>query len=100
MAHEKQKGRPELAPSEATYQFTYAPSIFLTKTPEIKGPGPSLKRLRTVQAMLAMRGYELVRTVRADDARVSYVVTRAGDARHFTHWHDVEGFLSSLGGRT
>lgn len=93
---EKQKGRPELAPSEAAHQFTIAPSIFTTKAPEIKAP--SLKRLRTVQAMLAMRGFELVRSARADDGRASFVVSRAGDARHFTHWHDVEGFLSSLGG--
>lgn len=97
MAHDKQKGRPELAPSEAAHHFTFAPSIFITKAPEIKGP--SLKRLRTVQAMLAMCGFELLRTARADDGRVSFVVTRGGDARHFTHWHDVEGFLSSLGVR-
>lgn len=98
MAPDKQKGRPELVPSEAAHQFTFAPPIFIERPTEFKGP--SLKRLRTVQAMLAMRGFELVRTARADDGRVSFVVTRGGDARHFTHWHDVEGFLSSLGGRS
>lgn len=97
MAHDKQKGRPELAPSEAAHQFTFAPLIFIERPAEFKGP--SLKRLRTLQAMLAIRGFELVRTARADDGRVSFVVTRGGDARHFSHWHDVEGFLSSLGVR-
>lgn len=94
MAPDKQKGRPELAPSEAAHQFTFAQSIFIERPTEFKGP--SLKRLRTVQAMLAMRGFELVRTARADDGRASFVVSRAGDARHYTNWSAVEGFLSSL----
>ena len=97
MTSDKQKGRPELAPSEAAHQFTFAPSIFIERPTEFKGP--SLKRLRTVQAMLAMHGFELLRSARADDGRASFVVSRAEDARHYTHWHDLEGFLSSLGVR-
>jgi hypothetical protein len=97
MAPDKQKGRPELAPSEAAHQITLTQQIFTQKTPELKGS--SLKRLRTVQALLAMRGFELVRAARADDGRVSFVVSRAGKSWHLTHWHDVEAFLSSLGVR-
>ncbi len=57
---------------------------------------PSPKRFRTLQALFAMRGRELVRSVRADDGRVSYIVTRAGDSRHFTHWHDLEAHLRAM----
>lgn len=56
----------------------------------------ALKRFRTLQAQFAMRGRELVRSVRADDGRVSYIVTRAGDSRHFTHWHDLEAHLRAI----
>lgn len=96
-ALDQQKGRSELAPSEAAHQSQFAQPIVHIKHPEIKSP--SLKRLRTVQALLAMRGVELVRNQRASDGRAFYVASRAGDARHFTHWHDVEAFLSSLGVR-
>lgn len=94
----KQKGRPELAPSEAAHQITFTTQIFTQKAPELNGSG--LKRLRTVQALLALRGFELVRTARADDGRASFVVSRVWESWHFTHWHDVEAFLSSLGVRT
>lgn len=57
---------------------------------------PSPKRFRTLQALFAMRGRELVRSVRADDGRVSYIVNRAGDSRHFTHWHDLEAHLRAM----
>lgn len=57
---------------------------------------PDAKRFRTLQAQFAMRGRELVRCVRADDGRVSYVVTRARDSRHFTHWHDLEAHLRAI----
>ena len=56
----------------------------------------ALKRFRTLQAQFAMRGRELVRSVRVDDGRVSYIVTRAGDSRHFTHWHDLEAHLRAI----
>ncbi len=56
----------------------------------------TLKRFRTLQAQFAMRGRELVRSVRADDGRVSYIVTRAGDYRHFSHWHDLEAHLRAI----
>lgn len=98
MATDQQKGRPELAPSEAAQQTTFNRSIFHTTPHQIKSP--SLKRLRTVQAEFALRGYELLRSVRAHDGRTSYVASRCGDARHYTHWQDVEGFLASLGGRS
>ena len=57
---------------------------------------PSPKRFRTLQAVFAMRGRELVRSVRADDGRVSYIVTRAGDSRHFSHWNDLEAHLRAI----
>ena len=94
MALDQQKGRPELAPSEAAYSTESPLPIFRAKPTEIKSP--SLKRLRTVQALLAMRGVELLRNERASDGRASYVASRAGDARHFSHWHDVEAYLASL----
>lgn len=97
MTFEQQKSRPEVAPPEAALNHKFALPIFHAKPPEIKSP--SLKRLRTVQALLAMRGVELVRNERASDGRASYVASRAGDARHFSHWHDVEAFLASMGGK-
>lgn len=57
---------------------------------------PSAKRFATVQAQFAMRGRELVRSVRVGDDRVSYIVSRAGDARYFSHWHDVEAHLRAV----
>jgi quinol monooxygenase YgiN len=57
---------------------------------------PSEKRFATTQAEFARLGRELVRHVRAGDGRVSYVVSRAGDAWHFTHWHHVAAHLSAI----
>lgn len=56
----------------------------------------AIKRFLNLQALFAMRGRELVRSVRADDGRVSYTVTHAGDSRHFTHWHDLEAHLRAI----
>jgi hypothetical protein len=49
-----------------------------------------------MQARFALKGRELVRHVRACDGRVSYVVSRAGEAWHFTHWHHVVAHLSAI----
>jgi len=57
---------------------------------------PTAKRFATVQAQFALHGSELVRSVRADDGRVSYIMTRAGDARHSGHWPDVEAHLCAV----
>jgi hypothetical protein len=36
--------------------------------------------------------------VRADDGRVTFTVSRWGQSRAFTAWHDVLGFLAQIGG--
>lgn len=68
----------------------------MTARPHQPHQSETIKRFRTLQALFAMRGRELVRTVRADDGRVSYIVTRAGDSRHFSHWHDLEAHLRAM----
>lgn len=57
---------------------------------------PAAKRFLTMQARFALKGHELVRHVRASDGRVSWVVSRAGEAWHFTHWHHVVAHLSAI----
>lgn len=57
---------------------------------------PAAKRFRTMQARFALKGRELVRHVRASDGRVFWVVSRAGEAWHFTHWHHVAAHLSAI----
>lgn len=62
-------------------------------------PGvPDEKTFATTAAKFALRGHALHRTVRADDGRVTYVVSRWAQSRVFTHWHDVQAFLVMVGG--
>ena len=62
-------------------------------------PGvPDEKTVTTIAARFAMKGHALNRTVRADDGRVTYVVSRWGQSRAFTHWNDVLAFLTVVGG--
>ena len=56
------------------------------------------KRFATLQAQFALHGHTLQALARADDGRVSYTVSRWGQSRSFTHWHDMEGFLAQIGG--
>ena len=62
-------------------------------------PGvPDDKTLHTIAAKFALRGHALHRTVRADDGRVTFTVSRWNQSRAFTHWNDVLAFLTVVGG--
>ena len=62
-------------------------------------PGvPDDKTFHTISAKFALRGHALHRTVRADDGRVTFTVSRWNQSRAFTHWNDVLAFLTQIGG--
>lgn len=62
-------------------------------------PGvPDEKTVATIAARFALKGHALHRSTRADDGRVTYVVSRWGQSRPFTHWNDVLAFLTTVGG--
>ena len=62
-------------------------------------PGvPDDKTVATIAAKFALKGHALNRTVRADDGRVTYTVSRWNQSRAFTHWNDVLAFLAVVGG--
>ena len=62
-------------------------------------PGvPDDKTFHTIAARFALKGHALHRTVRADDGRVTYTVSRWNQSRAFTHWNDVLAFLAVVGG--
>ena len=62
-------------------------------------PGvPDDKTFHTIAAKFALRGHALHRTVRADDGRVTFTVSRWNQSRAFTHWNDVLAFLAVVGG--
>ena len=62
-------------------------------------PGvPDDKTFHTIAAKFALKGHALHRTVRADDGRVTYTVSRWNQSRAFTHWNDVLAFLAVVGG--
>ncbi len=52
----------------------------------------------TLQARFAMLGHVLQRNFPTDDGPSTYIVERWGQARYFTHLHDVAAFLSQIGG--
>jgi hypothetical protein len=58
----------------------------------------SSKDYATLKARFSLLGHVLQRNRRADDGRCTYVVGRWGQARHFTHLHDVIAFLAQIGG--
>lgn len=73
----------------------------MTITPHGTTPAPGVpdeKTFSTIAAKFALKGHALNRTVRADDGRVTYTVSRWGQSRAFTVWHDVLGFLAQIGG--
>ena len=62
-------------------------------------PGvPDDKTFHTIAAKFALKGHALHRTVRADDGRVTFTVSRWNQSRAFTHWNDVLAFLTVVGG--
>ena len=56
------------------------------------------KSFATMAAQFAIKGHTLQKQHRADDGRVSYLVSRWGQSRTFTHLHDVQAFLTQIGG--
>ena len=56
------------------------------------------KSFATMAAKFAIKGHTLQKQYRADDGRVSYLVSRWGQSRVFADWHDVVGFLAQIGG--
>ena len=61
-------------------------------------PGVPDKTFHTIAAKFAMKGHALNRTVRADDGRVAFTVSRWNQSRAFGHWGDVLAFLTQIGG--
>jgi len=61
---------------------------------------PDSKKFTALQAGFALLGRELTRCHRAHDGRISYVVSRWGESRYFTHLHDVGAHLVQIGRRT
>lgn len=59
---------------------------------------PDEKQFPTIAAKFAMKGHALHRSVRADDGRVTFTVSRWNQSRVFAHWHDVLAFLTQIGG--
>jgi hypothetical protein len=58
------------------------------------------KDFATVAAKFAIKGHALQSNSRADDGRVTFVVSRWNQSRSFTHWNDVRAFLAQIGGAT
>lgn len=56
------------------------------------------KQLATLQAQFALHSHTLQASIRADDGRVSYTVSRWGQSRCFTCAHDLQAFLAQIGG--
>ena len=61
-------------------------------------PSVDHKAFHTIAAKFALKGHALHRTVRADDGRVTFTVSRWNQSRAFTHWNDVLAFLTQIGG--
>lgn len=59
---------------------------------------PDRKLFENTRAEFALRGHALTASRRADDGRIIWVVSRWGQARDFSHWHDVVAFLTQIGG--
>ena len=72
----------------------------LATAQEIMRPDSTVnqKTFTTIQAQFALKGHTLQEQYRADDGRVSYLVSRWGQSRTFTHLHDVQSFLTQIGG--
>ena len=69
-----------------------------TNTIKVGASVPDDKTFHTIAAQFAMQGHALHRTVRADDGRVTFTVSRWNQSRAFTHWNDVLAFLTQIGG--
>lgn len=87
------------APQKAQSPGATGQSADETKDTAIFAPAePADKPFATVQAAFALRGHSLTRSRRADDARITYTVSRWGQSRAFSHWNDVCAFYVQIGG--
>ena len=88
------------APQKAQSPGATGQSADETKDTAIFAPaGPADKSFAKMRAMFALRGHCLTRSHRADDGRITYTVSRWGQSRVFSHWHDVCAFLLQIGER-
>ncbi len=55
------------------------------------------KTIATLRARFALRGHVLT-VSRNVDGRVNYTITKWGQARTFSHQHDLVAFLAQIGG--
>jgi hypothetical protein len=60
---------------------------------------PENSEFHATVVAFAKQGHMLQRQIRADDKHVSFIVSRWDQSRAFSHWHDVQAFLSQIGGR-
>lgn len=60
--------------------------------------GETQKSFATMAAQFAIAGHTLQKQHRADDGRVTYLVSRWGQSRTFSAWHDVQAFMTQIGG--
>ena len=70
----------------------------VTDTKTLTLPGNLGKPYATLQAQFALLGHSLQHNRRADDGRVTFIVSRWNQARFFSHLHDVRAFLNQIGG--
>lgn len=76
------------------------PSTALTKSNTATvAPAENLgKPYATLQAQFALLGHSLQYNRRADDGRVTFIVSRWNQARFFSHLNDVRAFLAQIVG--
>ena len=87
-------------PNKKAVEVLDTPSTALTKSDTATlAPADNFgKPYATLQAQFALLGHSLQHTRRADDGRVTYVVSRWNQARFFSHLNDVRAFLAVIGG--
>ena len=59
---------------------------------------PENSEFHAAVVAFAKQGHMLQRSFRVGDGRVTFVVSRWGQCRTFSHWGDVQAFLTQIGG--
>lgn len=65
----------------------------------VNDPAPTAKEFLTLCAKFAICGYQLTELKRPHGQTI-WSVVRLGQTRVFSHWHDVEAFLTQAAGTT
>jgi hypothetical protein len=65
----------------------------------VNHPAPTAKEFLTLCAKFAICGYQLTELKRSHGQTIWNVV-RLSQTRVFSHWHDVEAFLTQAAGKT